>query len=315
MTAFLERLRSGDILIADGATGTNHQQNGLPPGAPSDEWVFDEPDKVKALHRAFVKAGSDIILTDTFNGTRLRLRESKYADRSREINERAAQLAREVAEERPGVFVAGSMGPIGKLLQPLGELAAEECAENFAEQAAALTKGGVDFLLLETQFALEEALAAIKGIKSVSQLPLVVSFSYDQGKRTMMGLRPAQVALAIAPLGVAAIGANCGKAPAAMEEIVKEYAAQNLDLPIWAKPNAGLPHLIGDREVYDATPEIMAAYAVKYVQAGARIVGGCCGNTPAHIEAIATSVNSYRKDAKKAKEEENKILASLASSR
>lgn len=295
MPTFLERLRSGDILIADGATGTNHQQNGLPPGAPSDEWVIDEPEKVQALHRAFVKAGSDIFLTCTFNGTRLRLRESKYANRSGEINEHAAQLAREVAEEHPGVFVAGSMGPIGKLLEPLGELSHDECAANFAEQAAALTKGGVDFLLLETQFALEEALAAIEGIKSVSQLPLIVSFSFDQGTRTMMGLRPSQVAQAIAPLGVVAIGANCGKAPAAMEEIIHEYAAQNLNLPIWAKPNAGLPHLIGDREVYDATPEIMAEFAVKYVQAGAQIVGGCCGNTPAHIAAISQAVRASSK--------------------
>jgi 5-methyltetrahydrofolate--homocysteine methyltransferase len=292
MPTFLERLRSGDILVADGATGTNHQQNGLPPGAPSEEWVIDEPGKVQALHRAFVKAGSDIFLTCTFNGTRLRLRESKYANRSSEINERAAQLAREVADEQRGVLVAGSMGPIGKLLEPLGDLSHGECAENFAEQAAALTKGGVDFLLLETQFALEEALAAIEGIKRVSALPLIVSFSYDQGTRTMMGLRPSQVAQAIAPLGVVALGANCGKAPAAMEEIIREYAAQNLNLPIWAKPNAGLPHLIGDREVYDATPEIMAEFAVKYVQAGAQIVGGCCGNTPAHIEAISHAVRA-----------------------
>ncbi len=309
MVTFLERLHAGDILIADGATGTNHQQNGLPPGAPSDEWVIDAPEKVQALHRAFVQAGSEIILTCTFNGTGIRLRESKYADRSGEINERAAKLARQVAEERRGIFVAGSMGPIGKLLEPLGEVTHDECAKNYAEQAAALTRGGVDFLLLETQFALEEALAAVEGIQSVSRLPLVVSFSYDQGTRTMMGLRPSQVVQAVAPLGVAAIGANCGKAPASMEEIIKEYAAQNTDLPIWAKPNAGLPHLIGDREVYDATPEIMAEFSVRYLQAGAQIVGGCCGNTPAHIAAIAKSVNSHRKGAKIAKKEKDQVLA------
>ncbi len=310
MATFLERLRVGDILVADGATGTNHQQNGLEPGAPSDEWVIDAPEKVQALHRAFVNAGSDIILTCTFNGTRVRLRESKYAERSREINERAAKLARTVANERPGVFVAGSLGPIGKLLEPLGELSHDECAQNFAEQATGLTDGGVDFLLLETQFALEEALAAVEGIQRVSALPLIVSFSYDQGTRTMMGLRPSQVVQAIAPLGVVAIGANCGKAPALMEEIIKEYVAQNSGLPIWAKPNAGLPHLIGDREVYDATPEIMAEFAVKYLQAGAQIVGGCCGNTPAHIAAIAKSVNSRRKDAKIARQED-KVLATF----
>lgn len=313
MTTFLERLRAGDILVSDGATGTNHQQNGLAPGAPSDEWVIDEPERVQALHRAFVRAGSDIILTCTFNGTRVRLRESKYSDRVSEINERAGELAQSVAKERPSVFVAGSMGPTGKLLEPLGELSHDECAENYAEQAAALTRGGVDFLLLETQFALEEALAAIEGIQSVSGLPLVVSFSYDQGTRTMMGLRPSQVVQAIAPLGVAAIGANCGKTPEAMEEIIKEYVAQNSGLPIWAKPNAGLPHLIGDREVYDATPEVMAEFALKYIQAGAQIVGGCCGNTPAHIVAIARAVSTYRENAKAAKKEESRVLATLTS--
>ncbi len=320
---FLERLRAGDILVSDGATGTNHQQNGLPPGAPPDEWVIDEPGKVQALERAFVNAGSDIILTCTFNGTRVRLRESKYTARVREINVRAAELAREVAGDR--VLVAGSMGPTGKLIEPLGDLTHAECADAYAEQAAALTEGGVDFLLLETFFALEEAQAAIEGVKRASQLPLVVSFSYDQGTRTMMGTRPAQVIQAVASLGVVAIAANCGKAPEAMVEIVKEYAAQNSGLPIWCKPNAGLPHLEGDREIYDATPEMMGEFAAKYVAAGAQIVGGCCGNTPAHIAAIARTVkNIYGEDAKSkilseangsAKNKENEAFAVLASSR
>ena len=301
-------------MVVDGATGTNHQQNGLPPGSPPDEWVFDEPGKVAALHHAFVNAGSDIILTDTFNGTRFRLKESTYADRVRELNIRAAEIAQEAAGRR--AFVAGSMGPTGKLLEPLGELTHAECADAYAEQAAALTEGGVDFLLLETFFALEEARAAIEGVKRASNLPLIVSFSYDQGTRTMMGTRPPQVIQAIAPLGVVAIGANCGKAPEHMLEIVQEYAAQNSGLPIWCKPNAGLPRLIGDREVYDATPEIMGAFAAKYIAAGARIVGGCCGNTPAHVAAIAQAAkNSYRQDAKNAKEKEINILAPLASGR
>jgi len=312
--SFLERLRAGDVMVADGATGTNHQQNGLPPGSPPDEWVFDEPGKVAALHRAFVNAGSDVILTDTFNGTRFRLKESQYGDRVRELNIRAAEIAREAAEDR--TFVAGSMGPTGKLLEPLGELTHAECADAYAEQAAALTEGGVDFLLLETFFALEEAQVAIEGVKRASNLSLIVSFSYDQGTRTMMGTRPAQVIQAIAPLGIVAIGANCGKAPEHMLEIVKEYVAQNSGLPIWCKPNAGLPRLEGDREIYDATPEIMGGFAAKYIAAGAQILGGCCGNTPAHVAAIAQSIrNSYRQDAKNAKEKENKIFAPLATLR
>ncbi len=288
---FLERLKAGEILVADGATGTNHQSNGLPIGAPPEEWVFDEPEKVKALHRAFVDAGSDIILTCTFGGTRLRLNEaSKYADRAAELNRRAAELARQAAGDR--VFVAGSMGPTGKLMQPLGELAENQVIANYAEQAKALTEGGCDLLVLETFFALDEAEAAIRGVKAGSQLPLVVSFSYDQGTRTMMGLRPAQVAQAIAPLGVAIIGANCGKTLESMEEIVKEIKAANSGLPIWVKPNAGLPRMVGDTAVYDATPEIMADFAGRYLCAGAQVVGGCCGSTPAHVAAIANKAKN-----------------------
>ncbi len=292
---FLERLQRGDVMIADGATGTNHQANGLLLGVPSEEWVFDEPDKVQALHRAFVDAGSDIILTCTFGGTRIRMRDSKFAAQSAELNQRAAELARNAAQARDDVFVAGSMGPTGMLMEPFGELTHAECAENYAEQARALADGGVDFLLLETFFALEEAQAAIEGVQRATNLPLVVSFSYDQGTRTMMGLAPAQVVQAIAPLGVAAIGANCGKTLDAMEKIVAEMRAQNSGVPLWSKPNAGLPRMIGDVASYDVGPREMGEYAQKYIAAGAQIVGGCCGNTPEHVAAIAAAVkNSHR---------------------
>ena len=162
------------------------------------------------------------------------------------------------------------------------------------EQAEALTAGGVDFLLLETFFALEEATAAIEGVKQASKLPLIVSFSYDQGTRTMMGLRPAQVVEAIAPLGVAAIGANCGKALDTMVTVLDEMLAARAGLPIWIKPNAGLPRMIGDVAAYDLTPEQMAEYAARFVRAGAQIVGGCCGSSPAHVAAIARAVRSLR---------------------
>jgi 5-methyltetrahydrofolate--homocysteine methyltransferase len=288
--SFLERLHSGEVLVSDGATGTNHQLRGLGLGIPPEEWVFDEPGKVSDLHRAFVDAGSDIILTDTFGGTRLRMRDSKYADRAPELNRRAAELARIAASERDGVLVAGSMGPTGMLCEPLGELTHAGAVANYAEQATALAEGGVNFLMLETFFALEEAMAAIEGVRQASDLPLVVSFSYDQGTRTMMGLRPAQVVEALAPLGLAAIGANCGKTLDAMAQIVEEMAAMKSGLPLWIKPNAGLPRMVGDVAEYDVEPERMAAYAARYVEAGAQIVGGCCGSTPAHVAAIARAV-------------------------
>ncbi len=288
--AFLKRLRAGRVLIADGATGTNLQKMSADPSGPPEEKVLDEPQTVLALHRAFVEAGAEIILTDTFGGTRLRMGDSEYAARAPEINRRAAALAREAAAPREHVFVAGSMGPTGVLMEPLGELTAAEAVKTFAEQAAALTDGGVDLLLLETFFDLSEATAALEGIRQVSGLPVVVTFSFDRGVRTMMGLRPTQVVQAIAPLGVAALGANCGKTLESMEQIVGEMAALNTGIPLWIKPNAGLPK--GIPPEYDVTPEEMAAYAVRYVRAGASVIGGCCGTTPTHLAAIARAVKN-----------------------
>jgi len=288
--SFLERLQSARVLVADGATGTNLQAAGLGLGVPPEEWLFDEPEKILALHRAFVQAGSDIILTDSFGGTRIRLRESQYLDRLAEINRRAVELARQAANARAGVLVAGSMGPTGLLMEPFGELTHDDVASAYAEQAAALTEGGADLLVLETFFALEEATAAIEGVQSVSTLPLIVSFSFDQGTRTMMGLTPTQVAKTMAPLGIAALGANCGRSLDEMIQVVQEYVAANTGLPLWIKPNAGLPRMDGDISVYDTTPETMGEYAKKFVAAGAKIVGGCCGSSPAHVAAIANAV-------------------------
>lgn len=292
--SFLDRLNTGEILVADGATGTNLQAAGLPLGVPPEEWVLDAPEKILALHQSFVDAGSDIILTCTFGGTRIRMRDSKYANQVSEVNCRAVALARQTAATREGILVAGSMGPTGGLMEPFGELTHDMVANAYAEQAAALTEGGVDLLLLETFFALEEATAAIQGVKRVSQLPLVVSFSYDQGTRTMMGLRPSQVAAAIAPLGIAALGANCGKDLESMEKNVQELVAQKTGLPLWIKPNAGLPRMDGDRSVYDLPPEQMGQSVKRFVELGARIVGGCCGNSPAHVAAIARAVKGSK---------------------
>lgn len=283
---FRDRLQAGEILVADGATATNYQQMGMGIGVAPEEWVFEQPDRVRALHTAFVTAGADIILTDTFGGTSPRLRESRYADRSRELNRRAAGLAREAAAPS-GVLVAGSMGPTGMLMQPFGELTPAAAAEAYREQAAALDDGGVDLLLLETFFALDEALAAIDGIRRASALPLVVSFSFDQGTRTMMGLSPTKMVEAILPLGVAAIGANCGRSLADMERVVSELVALNTGIPLWIKPNAGLPRMVGDVARYDTGPAEMAEYASRFMEAGAQVVGGCCGSTPEHIQAIA----------------------------
>jgi 5-methyltetrahydrofolate--homocysteine methyltransferase len=289
---FLERLKAGEILVADGATATNYQQMGMAIGVAPEAWLFEEPEKVMALHRAFIEAGSDIILTDTFGATSPRLRESPYAGRATEVNHRAVALAREVASTRPGVLVAGSMGPTGLLMDPLGELTPPAAADAYAEQAAALSQGGVDLLLLETFFALDEARAAIDGVRRASALPLVVSFSFDRGTRTMMGLSPSRVVEAIGPLGVAAIGANCGRSLEDMERVVEEFAALNAGIPLWIKPNAGLPRMVGDVARYDTGPAEMAEYIGRFIDAGAQVVGGCCGSSAEHVRAIAAAARS-----------------------
>jgi len=292
MNKFLERLNGGEILVADGATGSNLQKMGLKAGQPPEDLIIDSPDIVFNLESMFVEAGSDIILTCTFGGTRLRMKDSKYRERAPEVNTRAAELARKAASTRTGALVAGSMGPVGALVKPYGPLEAEEVKAAFAEQAKALTEGGVDLLLIETMFAFEEATAAFEGARSVTDLPIVVSFSYDRGTRSMMGVKPKDVMKKYSEMGAAMVGANCGTTLENMELIVKEYAETAPNFPIWAKPNAGVPHIDVQTEqsIYDMTPEDMAVFVKKYVALGARVVGGCCGSTPEHVAAIAKAV-------------------------
>lgn len=292
MNKFLERLNSGEILVADGATGSNLQKMGLKPGRPPEDLIIDNPDILYQLEKSFVDAGSDIILTCTFGGTRMRMKDSKYQDRAPEVNTRGAELARKAASTRTNVLVAGSMGPVGALIKPYGPLEAEDVKATFAEQAKALVEGGVDLLLIETMFSFEETTAAFEGAKSVTDLPIVVSFSYDRGTRTMMGVKPKDVIKRYCEMGADMVGANCGTTLENMEAVVREYKATVSEMPLWVKPNAGVPHMDIETEqgVYDMGPEDMAEYAKKYVALGARVVGGCCGNTPEHVAAIAKAV-------------------------
>jgi 5-methyltetrahydrofolate--homocysteine methyltransferase len=293
MNKFLEQLNAGAVLVADGATGTNLQKMGLKPGIAPEDLIIDNPDILLQLAGSFVAAGSNIILTCTFGGTRLRMKESKYVERCVEINLRAVELARKAASARQDVLVAGSMGPTGALMQPLGPLTPEEAFSAYAEQARALAEGGVDLLIIETMFALEEAGAAFEAARSVTDLPIVVSFSYDRGVRTMMGVKPAQVMKTFKEKGAAAVGANCGTTLENMEKIVQEYAATAPGFPIWAKPNAGLPHTDDNNNaIYELTPEQMGAAALRNISAGARIVGGCCGSSPEHVAGIARAVQT-----------------------
>lgn len=294
MNKFLERLNASEVMVADGATGTNLISLGFESGTVPEDLVMDDPEAILKLAGSFVEAGSDIILTCTFGGTRQRMKESKYAERAPEVNKRAVEIARQAASVRTDVIVAGSMGPTGALMKPFGPLSPEDAVATYSEQALALAKGGVDLLLIETMFALDETDAAFEGAQLVTDLPIVVSFSYDRGVATMMGVKPEQVIKKYQEMGATLVGANCGTTLENMEKVLSGYSVSVPDFPLWAKPNAGLPRMDVETEthVYDTTPEEMGEYARKYVTLGARVVGGCCGSTPEHVAGIVKAVKA-----------------------
>ncbi len=283
-----QRLASDEVLIADGATGTMLQAAGLPTGTPGEAWVLERPEEIMRLHRAYAEAGSQIILTTTFGGTRARLKKAGLDVQVAEINRRAAELARQVAGD--DIYVGGDIGPTGEMMAPLGPLTYEVAVELFAEQAQALAAGGVDCIYIETMSDLNEAKAAVAGARLACDLPVFCTFSFDTHGRTSMGVSPTQAAQTMAALGVPAIGANCGHAPEELLDILPQMRQAAPDAYLIAKPNAGVPRMIKRQVVYDATPERMAELARRYAELGARIVGACCGSSPAHITAIREAV-------------------------
>lgn len=286
MQDFMGQIKAGKILISDGATGSNLQQRGLPSGRPGEWWVLENPAEIVRLASDFIQAGSDIILTCTFGASRIHLEQMGMGEDSERINRTAVALAQEAAAGK-GVFVAGSMGPTGQMIEPYGTLTADAAEAAFAEQANWLAESGVDLIVVETQFDLGEALAAVRGVRSVTSLPLVCSFSYDRGTKTMMGLSPSKAAKALIDSGIDLIGINCGRS---LEDNLK--ALQELQdvtsLPVWFKPNAGLP-VVNEQgaSVYQTTPQQMAESVAAWVAAGAQVIGGCCGTSPEHLAALA----------------------------
>lgn len=289
MKDILSRLHSGRPLVADGAIGTMLLATGMPHGKSPEAWMMENPDPLRDLHRAYVAAGSELILACTFGATRTRLERYGLAERVAEVNRRAVELAREAAGDR--VYVGGDVGPLGELLAPLGKIAYSQAVEVYAEQAAALAQAGVDVLTIETMSDLNEVKAAVEGLQQGAPgIPIFASLSFDTRGRTSMGVRPEHAAETLLELGVAAFGANCGATLEMTLEAIAKMHEVAPDAPLIAKPNAGKPRIVGRDVVYEATPEEMAEYARKFVALGARVVGGCCGSTPAHVAAIAEAI-------------------------
>ena len=292
MNAIQELIDEQGLVLADGAMGTMLFASGLEHGDSPELWNVEHPGRVGAVHRAYLDAGSQIILTNTFGGTRYRLQLHNLEGRVAELNRAAVRLLREeVAKSGKRALVAGDIGPSGQLLQPLGDLTFEEAVDGFAEQASALIEGEVDLVWIETMSALEEVQAAVEGVRQVSQtVPIVTAMTFDTRGRTMMGVTPEKALTTLLSYGAAAVGGNCGNGPEEIIGVIEKMHAVSPETILVAKANAGIPELVGGRPVYRATPEAMAEYALKVYAAGARIIGACCGSTSAHIQAIAQAL-------------------------
>ncbi len=288
MTVLHDLVAERGFLVLDGATGTELFRRGLQSGDPPEAWNVDRPDVITDAYRAYADAGSDLILTNTFGGTRFRLALHKLEDRVVELNATAARLARSVvddvkAETARTILGAGSMGPTGELMEPMGSMSPQACTSAFAEQAEGLAAGGADLLWIETISSLEEGEAAVAGARQACDLPICLTMSFDTAGRTMMGVTGTAAAELATGLGIDAIGANCGNNLADTEAAIRQMREVDSDILIISKGNAGIPEWRGTELHYDGTPEVMAAYAVRAREAGAQLIGACCGSTPEHI--------------------------------
>ncbi|HCU38683.1 MAG TPA: methionine synthase [Armatimonadetes bacterium] len=276
--------------VADGAWGTELAKRGLSIGEVPEMWNLNRSGEVASVARSYVEAGADIILTNTFGGSRLKLAKAGLADRCAALNRAGVEISKQAAGDR--VVVLASIGPTGEFMQPLGLVSEQEMVDCFAEQVQALAEGGADGFVIETMSDLGEAIAALRAVRENCGLPAVVSMTFEQGPAgyaTIMGVKPPHAATALSEAGADVVGANCGCGIDVMIGVIGEMA-QATSLPLWAKPNAGLPQLVAGQTVFRETPEQMAANVPALIDAGARIVGGCCGTAPDHIRTIATVI-------------------------
>ena len=287
-----ERISEG-VFLLDGAMGTQLMAHGVEVGLCSDYLNIKSPDLIVGIHQKYLASGSDAVITNTFGANKYALGRHGYADKVKQINKAGAQIARKAAGEEK--YVLGNIGPTGDFLQPLGSLKPEDLKAAFTEQAEGLVAGGVDGFIIETMTDIDEATIAIEAVKSSSKLPVFASMAFDKAGeefRTMMGVDAKRWISQIAPLGVDAVGFNCGRMSlddyvALADKYISTLNSLRQNIAIFAEPNAGLPELIDGQTVYKVSGEEFAAAAEKIHLAGINIIGGCCGTTPAHIEAVA----------------------------
>ena len=290
---FRQRLEAGKLIL-DGATGSNLQKRGMPTGVCPEQWILEHPDVLVDLQREYILAGTDAVYAPTFSGNRIKLGEYGLSDRLEQMNRDLVDLSKEAIRQagvdRP-VYIAGDITMTGKQLYPMGDLPFEDLVDIYKEQIRCLDEAGVDFIVVETMMSLQECRAAVLAVKECSSLPVMVTLTFNEDGRTLFGTNPGTAALVLTAMGVDALGVNCSTGPDKMVEVV-EQMARYADIPIVAKPNAGLPQLVDGETIYDMGPEEFAEGMEVLVHAGADILGGCCGTTPDHIRVLTRRLQS-----------------------
>jgi 5-methyltetrahydrofolate--homocysteine methyltransferase len=284
----LDELKLGKVLLSDGAWGTLLQAKGLNPGECPELWNISHRTDVFEIAGAYLKAGSDIIETNSFGGSRIKLSQYGLGDRAAELNRAAAAISREAAGNLK--HVAGSVGPTGKMLL-MGDVSEAELYDGFCEQVTALEQGGADIIIIETMSALDEASLAVKAACDTTQCTIILTMTFSKDLKgeyfTMMGVSPAEMVFTMKEAGAHIVGSNCGNGVAEMIGVVKAIRAADNKIPVMIQANAGAPQLVDSKTIYRETPEMMASFIPELLRAGANIIGGCCGTTPDHIKEIA----------------------------
>jgi len=282
-------------LLIDGAMGTMLQAYGLKSGECSEGWNISHPQVVQKIHQEYIKAGADVILTNTFGANRIKLSSFNRQSDITEINKSAVKIAKEAIksakEPEKKVLLAASVGPTGKILQPYGILSLKEAYENYKEQVVILEEIGIDLIILETFYDLEEIKAALKATKENTNLMVIASMTFDKNLKTIYGVDPERAVVVLENEGADGVGANCGTGPEVLYEVLKIMKKISKTY-LTVEPNAGMPELVKDKVVYPASPKIMADYTEKFVKLGLNLIGGCCGTTPLHIKAMSAKIKN-----------------------